>query len=283
MQGALAARAAGIPFTLGMLSVCPLETISAAAGPVWFQCCMLRDRGLVKSLVERALAAQSPVLVLTVTWPMSSRNNRLVRAGAASLPPRLSLRNFLDFASRPGWVMRTLLGRRIALGNFAGRASGPTDIPGVVAQLDTTATWKDVEWLRHLWPRKLIIKGIGDPEDARLAFDSGADAISVSNHGGNQIDDAPSSISLLPLIMDSVGGRGEVLLDGGVRSGQDVLKALALGARACLLGRAYLYGLAAFGEPGVAKMLEIFRKEMDVTMALTGLRDVREASRSMLW
>ena len=179
--------------------------------------------------------------------------------------------------------MRTLLGRHIALGNFAGRASGPTDIPGVVAQLDTTATWKDVEWLRHLWPRKLIIKGIGDPGDARLAFDSGADAISVSNHGGNQIDDAPSSISLLPLIMDSVGGRGEVLLDGGVRSGQDVLKALALGARACLLGRAYLYGLAAFGEPGVAKMLEIFRKEMDVTMALTGLRDVREASRSMLW
>ena len=280
---ARAARRAGIPFTLGMMSVCSLEEVSAAAGPVWFQFCMLKDRGLVKLFVERAKAAQAPVLVLTVTWPMSSRNNRLVRAGVTALPPRMSARTLLDFSLRPGWVLRTLLGKPIAFNNFVGHMRGPADIGSIVAQLDNSATWKDVEWLRSLWPHKLIVKGIGDPEDARLAFDSGADAISVSNHGGNQIDDAPSSISLLPLIMDAVGGRGEVLLDGGVRSGQDVLKALALGARACLLGRAHLYGLAAYGEAGVAKMLEIFAKEMDVTMALTGLRDVRDASRAILW
>ncbi len=282
IEAARAAKSAGIPFTLGMMSVRTLEEVSDAVGPVWFQMCLLKDKGLVRMLVDRAIAARSPVLVLTTTWTVSGLQSRAVRNGI-TLPPRISLRNLMDFGSRPGWLWRAVNGKRVAFHNFAGRMDGEATIARVIGQLDAAATWKDVEWLRSIWPGKLIIKGICDREDARLAMDVGADAVSVSNHGGNHLDSAASTISALPGVIEGVDGRGEVLLDGGVRSGQDVLKAMALGARGVLIGRAHLYGLAAGGEAGVAKALDIIRNELDVSVALTGLTDVRDASRAILW
>ena len=282
IEAARAAKAAGIPFTLGMMSVRTIEEVRAAVGPVWFQLCMMKDRGLVRALVERAIAAESPVLVLTTTWTVSGLQSRSVRNGI-TLPPRISLRNIMDFGSRPAWLWRALTGKSVAFHNFDGEMEGEATIARVVAQLDASTTWRDVEWLRGIWPGKLIIKGVCDGEDARLAMDVGADAVSVSNHGGNHLDSAASTISVLPAVVDGVNGRGEVLLDGGIRSGQDVLKAMALGARGCLLGRAHLYGLAAGGEAGVAKALSIIRNELDVSVALTGLTDVRDASRAILW
>ena len=282
IEAARAAKAAGIPFTLGMMSVRTIEEVRAAVGPVWFQLCMMKDRGLVRALVERAIAAESPVLVLTTTWTVSGLQSRSVRNGI-TLPPRISLRNIMDFGSRPAWLWRALTGKSVAFHNFDGEMEGEATIARVGAQLDASTTWRDVEWLRGIWPGKLIIKGVCDGEDARLAMDVGADAVSVSNHGGNHLDSAASTISVLPAVVDGVNGRGEVLLDGGIRSGQDVLKAMALGARGCLLGRAHLYGLAAGGEAGVAKALSIIRNELDVSVALTGLTDVRDASRAILW
>jgi L-lactate dehydrogenase (cytochrome) len=282
IEAARAAKAAGVPFTLGMMSVRTIEEVRAAVGPVWFQLCMMKDRGLVQALVARAIAAESPVLVLTTTWTVSGLQSRSVRNGI-TLPPRISLRNIMDFGSRPGWLWRALTGKSVAFHNFDGEMEGEATIGRVVAQLDASTTWHDVEWLRGIWPGKLIIKGVCDREDARLAMEVGADAVSVSNHGGNHLDSAASTISVLPDVVEGVNGRGEVLLDGGVRSGQDVLKAMALGAKGCLLGRAHLYGLAAGGEAGVAKALSIIRNELDVSVALTGLTDVRDASRGILW
>ncbi|MBI1179512.1 MAG: L-lactate dehydrogenase [Alphaproteobacteria bacterium] len=281
IAAARAAKAAGIPFTLGMMSVCTLEEVRAAVGPIWFQLCMLKDRGLVRSLVDSAREAECPVLVLTVTWTVSGLQSRSVRNGI-DLPPKLSPRMVMDFASRPGWVWRAMRGKRVAFHNFVGRMDGEATIERVIGELDATTSWKDVEWLRSIWPGKLIIKGICDREDARSAMDAGADAVSVSNHGGNHLDSAASTISVLPDVVEGIDGRGEVLLDGGVRSGQDILKAMALGARGCLLGRAHLYGLAAGGEQGVAKALDIIRNELDVSVGLTGLTDVHQASRAIL-
>ncbi len=282
IEAARAAKAAGIPFTLGMMSVRTLEEVHEAVGPVWFQLCMLKDRGLVRGLVERAIALHSPVLVLTTTWTVSGLQSRSVRNGI-TLPPKVSLRNLLDFGSRPAWVWRALTGKKVAFHNFVGLMKGEVSIGRVVGELDPSTTWKDVEWLRGIWPGKLVIKGVCDREDARSAMDVGADAVSVSNHGGNHLDSAASTISALPDVVAGVDGRGEVFLDGGVRSGQDVLKAVALGARGVLLGRAHLYGLAAAGEAGVAKALSVIRNELDVSVGLTGLTDVRDASRAILW
>jgi L-lactate dehydrogenase (cytochrome) len=282
LQAARAAKAADIPFILGMLSVATLEEVVADVGPVWFQFCMLKDRGLVKSLVERAIEAQSPVLVMTITWAASGLQSRMVR-NAMSLPPRLTPRNVWHFATKPTWVARTLTGKRAGFNNFAGiKSNGGDHRDYIIGQLDSSTTWKDLDWLRSIWPGKLIIKGVCGPDEAHLAMDSGVDAVSVSNHGGNQLDGAASTISVLPSVVEAVGGRGEVLLDGGVRSGQDVLKALAYGATACLLGRAHLYGLGAYGEKGVTKALDIIRYGLDVSTALTGLSDVRDASTDIL-
>jgi L-lactate dehydrogenase (cytochrome) len=206
----------------------------------------------------------------------------MVRAGI-DLPPPMTPKIIAQFASRPMWVWRALTGKPVAFHNFTGRMKVEATIPSVIDELDASTTWKDVEWLRSIWPGKLIIKGVCDREDARLAMDSGADAVSVSNHGGNHLDSAASTIRALPDVVEGVAGRGEVLLDGGVRSGQDILKAMALGARGVLLGRAHLYGLGAAGERGVAKAIDIIRNELDVSTALSGLTDVHQASPDILW
>lgn len=279
---AKAARAADIPFCLAMLSVVPLEEVVAAAGPVWVQIAMLKRRELIRQLIERADAAGCPVLVMTTTMPVGSRLNRSIRNELYALPPRLSPRNLFDYGRRTGWLWRTFSGRRVTLGNFEGHFTPGKELVEFIDQVDDGATWKDLEWVRSLWPRKLIVKGIMNPEDARRAVACGADAVSVSNHGGIQLDDADSTVDMLPRILDAVDGRAEVLLDGGIRSGQDVLKAVALGAKGCLIGRAHLYGLAAAGEAGVRQILDIFRNEIDVTMALTGTTDLRNQPMQML-
>jgi L-lactate dehydrogenase (cytochrome) len=279
-----AARAAGIPYCLSMMSFRSVEEVHAATGTVWQQIAMLKDRGLMLSLIERAKATACPVLVLTTTWPIPSQLNRMVRAGMTRVPPPLTWRTLLALACRPRWVWQVLLRSRPILPEYH-NFSGPLchDLGSIVEQLNPAATWRDVEWLRTVWPGKLLLKGITAEEDIEAAVGSGVDAISVSNHGGNMLDGAASSISALPEVVDSVKGRMEVLMDGGIRSGQDILKALALGARACMVGRAPLYGLAAHGAPGVAKVFDMLRHEFDVSMALTGLSDVRHASRSLLW
>jgi L-lactate dehydrogenase (cytochrome) len=282
IMAARAAKKAGVPFTLGVMSVAPLEEVCAQVGPVWFQLFLLKDRGFVQSLVDRAIRADAPVLIVTVTWPTASRFNRLVRSGLTSVPPKLTVVLMAELASKPGWLLRALFGPKIGFGNFAGHIKGVADFAQVVGMLEDSPSWKDIEWLRSIWPRKLIVKGVLDVDDARAAFDAGADAISVSNHGGNMLDDTTSTISLLPRIADAVSDRGEILLDGGVRSGQDVLKAVALGARACLLGRAHLYGLAAGGESGVSAALEIIRNELDITLGLVGFRDIHTVDSSIL-
>ncbi len=282
IAAARAAKAFGIPFTLGMMSVSTLEEVTKAVGPVWFQMCMLKDRGLVQDFVDRAKAAGSPVLILTVTWVVSGLQSRMTRHGV-DLPPPLTPSFIAKFATRPMWVWRALRGKPVAFHNFTGRMKEEATIPAVIGQLDSSVTWKDIEWLRSIWPGKLIIKGVCDREDARLAMDAGADAVSVSNHGGNHLDSSASTISMLPDVVEGVAGRGEVLLDGGVRSGQDILKAMALGAKGVLLGRAHLYGLGAAGQKGVAKALDILKYELDVSVGLTGLTDVRQASPEILF
>ncbi len=278
---ARAAKAAGIPFTLGMLSIATIEEVHAEVGEFWFQFCMLKDRGLVEALLDKAKAAGCSVLVMTVTWSASGLQSRMVR-NAMMLPPKITPGTLWDFAKRPGWVARYLRGKNVGFNNFEGLVADPGDLAAIVEQLDSSTTWKDLDWLRSVWPGKIIIKGINSAEDASRAMEHGMDAVSVSNHGGNQLDHAASTISVLPSVVEGVDGRGEVLLDGGVRSGQDILKCVALGATGCLLGRAHLYGLGAGGERGVAKALDIIRYELDVSVAQTGLNDVRDASPKIL-
>jgi len=275
-----AAKAAGIPYTMSTMSICSIEDVAQAVGyPFWFQLYVMKDRGFVRSLVERAIAARCGALVLTVDLQVLGQRHADVRNGL-SVPPALKPRTILDIASRPGWAARMLGAKRWTFGNLAGHVRGADDVKAVADwvshQFDATLDWSDVEWIRSLWPGKLIIKGILNVDDARSAAKTGADAIVVSNHGGRQLDGAPSTISMLPRIAEAVGSEVEVLFDGGVRSGQDVMRALALGARACLVGRAYVYGLGAGGEAGVATAIEILRKELSVTMALTGTRSVAE-------
>lgn len=282
IAAAKGAKRAGIPFTLGMMSIASLEEVVAEAGQVWFQVCLLKDRGLIRMLVDRAIAAKAPVLVLTVSWPTMGQTNRFVRNNTTSLPPKLTPSSFLEFARHPRWSLGALFGKKIGLGNFVGHMEGPADLGAILTQLEDAPSWKDIEWLRSIWPGKLIVKGVMDPDDAASAFNAGADAISISNHGGNCLDEGQSTISVLPRVVEAVGERGEVLIDGGVRSGQDVLKALALGARGCLLGRAHLFGLAANGEDGVAQAMEFIRHELDITMAFAGVSDVHAVGPSVL-
>ena len=281
-----AAQAAGIPFTMNTPSICSIEDVAAAVNkPFWFQLYVLRDRGFVRSLIERAAAAKCSALMLTVDLPMMGQRHVDIRNGL-SVPPSLRLKNLVEMARKPAWTLGMLSGKRRTLGNFDGHVKDMKGIKSVVqwvgSQFDQTLSWKDVDWVRNIWPGKLIVKGILDVEDARLAAKTGASALVVSNHGGRQLDGAVSSISMLPKVVDAVGSEIEVWFDGGIRSGQDVMRALALGARGCLLGRAYIWGLGAGGESGVAKAIDIIRRELEFSMALTGVRQIDEIDRRVL-
>src|SRR6266568_7753474 len=281
-----AAQQAGIPFTLSTMSVCSIEDVAQAVDkPFWFQLYVMKDRGFIRALIERAAAAKCSALVLTVDLQVLGQRHCDLRNGLA-VPPQIKLASLIDMATKPAWVLSILRGKRKTFGNIAGHVRGMENVTSLAqwtaAQFDPALSWKDVEWIRSLWPGKLIIKGVLDVEDAKLAAKTGAAAIVVSNHGGRQLDGAPSSISALPRIADAVGADIEVMFDGGIRSGQDLLRALALGARSCLIGRAYIFGLGAGGEAGVAKAIEIIRNELDVTMALCGVNRIGEIDRRVL-
>jgi L-lactate dehydrogenase (cytochrome) len=280
---ARAALAAGIPFCLSTMSICSIEDVQQAVGePFWFQLYVMRDRGFARSLIDRAKAAGCSALMLTLDLQVQGQRHRDIKNGLA-VPPRLTLANALNVASKPGWVMQMLAAKRRSFGNLEGHIKGADSLTTlsewIVGQFDPTLSWKDIEWIRERWGGKLMVKGVLDPEDARMAAANGVDALVVSNHGGRQLDSAPSSISALPKVVEAVGDRIEVIFDGGVRSGQDVLKALALGAKSCLIGRAFLYGLGAGGEAGVRAAIDVIRKELDVSMALGGLTDVNKITR----
>ncbi|HTT05304.1 MAG TPA: alpha-hydroxy acid oxidase [Steroidobacteraceae bacterium] len=286
IHGARAAAAFGVPFCLSTLSICSIEDVRAAVPePFWFQVYLMRDRGFNQELIARARAAQCPVLVLTVDLPIQGLRRRDAKNGL-TVPPRLTLRNALEIALRPRWALGVLLGRRRTFGNLASRlvdTGGLSTLSQWIAtQFDRSVSWKDIEWIREQWPGRLIVKGILDPEDALAACAAGVDGLIVSNHGGRQLDGAPASIAVLPEVVSAVAGRCEVLFDGGIRSGQDILKALALGARACLIGKAYMYALGAQGERGVTRALGILRDELTVTLALTGRTHVSGVDRSIL-
>ncbi|WP_077002655.1 alpha-hydroxy acid oxidase [Variovorax sp. KK3] len=273
--GARAAKAFGIPFTLSTMSICSLEDIAEATGrhPFWFQLYVMKDRAFIERLIERARAANVSALQLTLDLQIIGQRHKDIKNGL-SAPPKPTLKNLLDLATKPRWCWNMLGTERRTLRNIAGHVDGVTDMSSLSSwtadQFDPTLSWADVEWIKNRWGGPLILKGILDVEDARLAADSGADALIVSNHGGRQLDGAPSSISMLRDIAEAVGRRIEVWMDGGVRSGQDVLKARALGARGVLIGRSFLYGLGAFGQQGVTRALQIIEKELDLTMAFCG-------------
>jgi L-lactate dehydrogenase (cytochrome) len=281
-----AAQAAGIPFCLSTMSICSIEDVAAAVErPFWFQLYVVRDRGFVRELIERARAAGCTVLMPTLDLNLLGQRHCDVKNGL-TVPPEVTLANLLDVASKPAWAMRVLRGKRKTFGNLAGHIAGMDGVQTLAAwvskQFDPTFNWKDLEWIRGLWPGKIVLKGILDVEDARIAAQTGASGIVVSNHGGRQLDGAPSSISALPAIAEAVSDDVEILFDGGIRTGADILRALALGAHACMIGRAYIYGLGAGGEAGVARAIDILRNELDVSMALTGTTSVANVGREIL-
>ena len=286
MLAAQAAEAFGVPFVLSTMSICSIEDVaSVTRRPFWFQLYVMRDRDFVASLIERARAAKCSALVLTVDLQILGQRHKDVRNGL-SAPPRMTLRNVLDMAMHPHWCAAMLKTERRTFRNIVGHAKSVKNMASLSSwtneQFDPQLSWKDVVWIKERWGGKLILKGILDVEDAKHAADTGADAIIVSNHGGRQLDGAPSSISVLPEIVRAVGDRIEVHFDGGIRSGQDVLKALCLGAKGTYIGRPFLYGLAALGKPGVNLALEIIRKELDITLALCGKRDIRDAGLELI-
>jgi L-lactate dehydrogenase (cytochrome) len=275
-----AAQAAGIPFTQSTMSICSIEDIAAAVDkPFWFQLYVMKDRGFIKSLIERAIAAKCSALVLTVDLQVNGQRHADIRNGM-TVPPEWSVSKLLDFASKPTWVAGVLRGKRRTFGNLIGHLKGSDDVTvlstWIASQFDTTLSWKDIDWIRSIWPGKLILKGILDVEDAELAAKSGAQALVVSNHGGRQLDGAPSSIEVLPEIVDAVGARMEIMFDSGIRSGQDVMRALALGAKSCMIGRAYAYGLGGGGQAGVAKAIDLIANELTTTMGLCGVNTIAE-------
>jgi L-lactate dehydrogenase (cytochrome) len=281
-----AAQEAGIPFTLSTMSICSIEDVAAAVDkPFWFQLYVMKDRGFVRSLIERAAAAKCSALVLTVDLQILGQRHRDIKNGM-TVPPEWRIGNITDMATKPAWLLSIARAKRRTFGNLAGHVRGMEDVNSLshwtAGQFDATLNWKDVEWIASLWPGKLILKGILDVEDARIAAKSGAAALVVSNHGGRQLDGAPSSISALPPIVEAVGSTMEVLFDGGIRSGQDIMRAIAFGARACLSGRAYIYGLGAGGQAGVARAIEIMRNELNVSMALTGINNIAEIDRRVI-
>jgi L-lactate dehydrogenase (cytochrome) len=285
----LAARAAekfGVPFTLSTMSICSIEDVAAhTSKPFWFQLYVMKDRDFIERLIERARAANCSALVLTLDLQVLGQRHKDIRNGL-SAPPKMTLATILNLMTKPRWGLGMLGTRRHGFGNIVGHARDVSDMSSLSAwttqQFDPALSWDDVEWIKRRWGGTLIIKGIMDPDDARLAAGSGADALIVSNHGGRQLDGAQSSIEALPPIVAAVGGQIEVHMDGGIRSGQDVIRALALGAKGVYIGRPFLYGLGAMGEAGVTKCLEIIRNELDLTMAFCGLRDVNDVDSRIL-
>ncbi len=287
VQAARAAKGAGIPFSLSTVSVCPIAEVAAAAEPPWFQLYMIKDRGFMTDLLATAREAACPVLLFTVDLPVPGARYRDARNGLNAATPGARLRQAIDGLAHPDWFWDVLLnGRPNSLGNITAASTDLGTLQEYMGWIgrnfDPSVTWKDIDWVRERWPGPMVLKGVLDPEDARDALRSGVDGLVVSNHGGRQLDSAPSSIAALPGIVDAVGDDLTVLMDGGVRSGLCVLKALALGAKACLIGRAWAYALGAGGEAGVAAMLGILRQELRLAMSLTGCTDVRDAGLALL-
>ncbi|WP_273726659.1 alpha-hydroxy acid oxidase [Brucella gallinifaecis] len=286
MLAAQAAEAAGVPFTLSTMSICSIEDVaSVTKKPFWFQLYVMKDREFVKNLISRAKAAGCSALVLTLDLQILGQRHKDLRNGL-SAPPKFTPKHIWQMATRPGWCLGMLGTQRRTFRNIAGHAKNVTDLSSLSAwtaeQFDPQLNWHDVAWIKEQWGGKLILKGILDEEDAQMAAKTGADAIIVSNHGGRQLDGAVSSISMLKPIVDAVGDKIEVHMDGGVRSGQDVLKARALGAQGVFIGRPFLYGLGAMGKEGVTLALEIIRKELDITMALCGKRNINDIDASII-
>jgi len=283
---AQAAEEAGIPFTLSTMSICSIEDVAAGTKkPFWFQLYVIKDRGFSKEILERAHKAGCKTLVLTVDLQVLGQRHRDIKNGM-TVPPELRIANIIDIAMKPAWALSVLKGKRKTFGNLAGHVKGMDNVNSLGAwiqgQFDPALSWRDVEWIKSIWPGKLVIKGILDVDDARTAVKLGADALVVSNHGGRQLDGAPSSISALPRIADAVGSDLEVMFDGGIRTGADIIRALALGAKSCMIGRAYAWGLGAGGKAGVHRAIEILQKELDVTMALTGKNSIAEIGPDVL-
>ncbi|MEF0938561.1 alpha-hydroxy acid oxidase [Rhizobium sp. BR 362] len=285
----LAARAAeefGIPFTLSTMSICSIEDVaSVTKRPFWFQLYVMKDRDFVIDLINRAKAAKCSALVLTADLQILGQRHNDLRNGLTA-PPKLIPKHMWQVAMRPRWCLDMMRTKRHSFGNIIGHAKNVTSLASLAGwtheQFDPKLSWSDVGWIKERWGGPLIIKGILDVEDAKAAVATGADAIIVSNHGGRQLDGAPSSISMLPDIVDAVGDKIEVHMDGGIRAGQDVLKAVALGAKGTFIGRPFLYGLGAMGKQGVTLALEIIRRELDISMALCGKRDIKTVDRSIL-
>ena len=285
----LAAKAAskfGVPFTLSTMSICSIEAVAQKVkSPFWFQLYLMRDRDFVERLIERARVAGCSALMLTLDLQVLGQRHRDIKNGL-STPPKPTLKNLINLMTKPSWCVGMAQTRNRTFGNIVGHAKGVDDVSSLSAwtsaQFDPRLNWDDVEWIKRKWRGKLILKGVMDSEDAQHAVDSGADALVVSNHGGRQLDGAPSSIAALEKIAAEVGSKIEVLMDGGVRSGQDILKAKALGARGVLLGRAFLYGLGAMGEAGVTRCLELLAKELDLSMAFCGKTDIEDVRRDVL-
>lgn len=285
----LAARAAqrfGVPFTLSTMSICSIEDVAAATrAPFWFQLYVMRDRDFIERLIDRAKAAGCSALMLTLDLQILGQRHKDLKNGL-SAPPKPTLANLINLATKPQWCWNMLQTKRRTFGNIVGHAKGVGDLSSLSAwtaeQFDPALNWNDVEWIKKRWGGKLVLKGILDVEDARIAADTGADALIVSNHGGRQLDGAPSAIEALPAIAQAVGSKIEVWMDGGIRSGQDVLKAWALGARGTLIGRPFLYGLGALGEAGVTRCLEIIGRELDLTMAFCGRTRLQDVDRGIL-
>jgi len=284
IHAARAAHAAGVPYVLSTMSICPIEDVRAGFdGTLWFQLYVMKDRAFNDLLIERARQARCPALVVTVDLPLQALRRRDPKNGLA-VPPRLTLRSARDFLRRPAWMLDMALTRRHTFGNLAAffPDKGTTALSEWMGSQLGPLTAHDLAWVRERWNGKLVFKGMTEPDDARLACDIGADAIVVSNHGGRQLDSSGSTISALPRVAEAVGGRCEILMDGGIGSGQDLLKALASGARACLVGRSYLYGLAARGGAGVRLALDIIRREFEISMALSGVTRARQIDRGVL-
>ncbi|WP_269900240.1 alpha-hydroxy acid oxidase [Paenalcaligenes faecalis] len=283
---ALAAKNFGIPFTLSTMSICSIEDIAAhTQSPFWFQLYVMRDRSFIEALIDRAKAANCSALVLTLDLQVLGQRHKDIKNGL-STPPKPTLRNLLNLATKPYWCSQMLKTNRRTFGNIVGHAKGVSDLSSLsvwtAEQFDPTLCWDDVAWIKSRWGGKIILKGIMDAEDAQHAVDAGADAIVVSNHGGRQLDGAPSTIAALPHIVKAVKGKTEIYMDGGIRSGQDVLRALALGADGVMIGRAFLYALGAAGQAGVERCLEIIKNELDVSMALCGKNRIEELTRDVL-
>ena len=283
---AQAAEAFGVPFTLSTMSICSIEDVAAnTSKPFWFQLYVMRDRNFIRNLVERAKAANCSALMITLDLQIMGQRHKDVRNGL-SAPPKLTLGNIMNLATKPSWCLGMLGTRRRQFRNIVGHVEGVKDMSSLAdwtaSQFDPRLSWEDVAEIRRMWDGKVILKGILDAEDAKQAVNVGADAIVVSNHGGRQLDGAASSIAALPAIVEAVGDKTEVWMDGGIRTGQDVLRAVALGARGTLIGRAFLYGLGAGGRAGVTRVLEILHKELDLTMALCGRSNLSEVDDSIL-